>query len=132
MSIKHLQKDIRKGEGYILSDGTLNLKHLLPKVYDLIITYNMQSKTAKDIKAAIEELFINIDEEETEKQLPIFANQYYNRIKFAEDKQEEISYIWNENIFNYFNNISPNRYYFGHSEGDGACIGWFKYSDNEF
>lgn len=129
MGIKDLQKDIRKEGSYILSDGTLNLTHLLPKAYNLIISYNMQSKTVKDIKKAIEEVFVNTDKEETEKLLPTFINQYYNRIEISEDKQEDANYLWNENIFNYFNNIAPNKYYFGSSEGDGACIGWFKCED---
>lgn len=126
MSIKQLQKDIRKEEGYILSDGTLNLTHLLPKAYDLIVNYNMQSKTAKTIKNDIESVFTNTDKEQINKLLPTFINQYYSEIEIPEEKQEEASYIWNEDIFNYFNNIAPNKYYFGCTEGDGACIGWFK------
>jgi hypothetical protein len=129
MSIKDLQKDIRKNEGYILSDGTLNLTHLLPKAYDLLVTYNMQSQTAKDIKKAIEEVFINTDTDQTEKLLPTYINQYYSEIEIPDDKQEEANYLWNEDIFNYFNSIAPNNYYFGSNEGDGACIGWFLMTD---
>jgi hypothetical protein len=130
MSIKDLQKDIRKNEGYIFSDGTFNLNHLLPKTYDLLVAYNMQSQTAKNIKKAIEGIFVNTDKDQTEKLLPTYINQYYSNIEIPDDKQEEASYIWNEDIFNYFNSIAPNNYYFGSSEGDGACIGWFK-EENE-
>ena len=125
MSIKQLQKDIRKEGGYILSDGTLNLQHLLPKAYDLIKGYNLQSKQAKRILQDIKEVFDHED--------PSFINQYYGEIELnvTNNKQmENASYIWHEDIFNFFNNIAPNKYYFGSSEGDGACIGWFKYEDN--
>lgn len=125
MSIKDLQKDIRKGQGYILSDGTLNLLHLLPKAYDLMLEYNMRT-TLKD---EIENVFTNTDEEEIEKCLPTFHNQYYSHIEIPDNKQEDASYLWNEDIFNYFNNISPSGYYFGSSEGDGTCIGWFEYEE---
>jgi hypothetical protein len=125
MSIKQLQKAIRQNEGYILSDGTLNLQHLLPKAYDLIITYNMQSKAVKDILQGIKEVFKDED--------PTFIKQYYSKIELDNNNSEtmeQAEYLWNEDIFNYFNNISPNKYYFGCSEGDGACIGWFKYDEN--
>jgi hypothetical protein len=122
MSIKDLQKVIKQEEGYILSDGTLNLTHLLPKAYDLILTYNMRT----NLKQEIESVFVNTDKVTEEKLLPTFANQYYDHVEIPEDKQEDASYLWNNDIFNYFNNISPTGYYFGSQEGDGACIGWFK------
>lgn len=118
MSIKDLQKDIRKEEGYILSDGTLNLTHLLPKAYDLMLSYNLQTNLKKEIESVFTAL-------------PTFHNQYYGETEIIEDKMEDAVYLWNEDIFNYFNNISPNGYYFGSSEGDGACLGWFKYEENE-
>jgi len=126
MSIKHLQNDIRKGEGYIFSDGTLNLQHLLPKAYDLIKDYNLQSKQAKSILQDIKEVFNHKD--------PSFINQYYSKIKLDvknSEQMENASYIWHEDIFNFFNNIAPNKYYFGSTEGDGACIGWFKFDKED-
>ena len=128
MSIKDLQKEIRQKEGIILSTDTLNLEQLLPSAYDLIVAYNMRTS----LKEEIEAVFTNTDEEEEEKQLPTYTNQYYSRIKIPDNKQEEASYLWNEDIFNYFNNISPNGYYFGSSEGDGACIGFFKFNKEDY
>lgn len=125
MSIKTLQKTIKKEQGFILSDGTMNLLHLLPKAYDLITGYNLRT----NLKKEIEEVFSNADKEEKEKLLPSFYNQYYSGVEITEEKMEEAGYLWNENIYNYFNNISPNGYYFGSSEGDGACIGWFKFEE---
>lgn len=126
MSIKQLQKDIRKEGGYILSDGTLNLQHLLPKAYDLIKGYNLQSKQAKRILQDIKEVFDHED--------PSFINQYYGEIELNvtnNEQMENASYIWHEDIFNFFNNIAPNKYYFGCTEGDGACIGFFKYNEED-
>ena len=126
MSIKQLQKDIRNHEGYILSDGTLNLQHLLPKAYDLIKGYNLQSKQAKRILQDIKEVFDHED--------PSFINQYYGEIELNvtnNEQMENASYIWHEDIFNFFNSIAPNKYYFGCTEGDGACIGFFKYNEED-
>jgi hypothetical protein len=134
MSIKQLQRDIRNAEGYILSDGTLNLQHLLPKAYDLIVGYNMKSKTAKDIKKGIKEVFINNADDDGICLNPIFEAQYYSLIELDEnddEKMETASRLWDEDIYDYFNNIAPNNYYFGSSEDDGACIGWFKYDENK-
>jgi hypothetical protein len=119
MAIKQLQADIKKGEGYILSDGTLNLQHLLPKAYDLIKGYNLKTNLKKDICSVL-----NHND-------PTFYNQYYGNVKLESNKEEEASYLWNEDIYNYLNNISPKGYYFGSSEGDGACIGFFRYNEEE-
>jgi len=126
MSIKDLQTTIKVKEGFILSTDTLNLEHLLPSAYDLIVAYNMRT----NLKEEIEKVFVNTDLEE-EKLLPTFHNQFYSNIEIPEEKQEDASYLWNEDIFNYFNNISPNGYYFGNTLDDGACIGWFKVEENE-
>ena len=128
MSIKNLQKNIRNNEGFILSTDTLNLTHLLPSAYDLMVKYNMRTS----LKQEIESVFVNTDSDDTEKLLPTFYNQFHGLIKIPTEKQEEASYLWNEDIFNYFNNISPNGYYFGSSEGDGACIAWFKVEQEDY
>ena len=127
MSIKDLQKEIRQKKGIIFSEATLNPIHLLTSAYDLMVAYNMRTNLKQDI----ENVFTNTDQDE-EKQLPTYNNQYYSRIEIPQDKQEEASYLWNEDIFNYFNNISPSGYYFGSSEGDGACIGWFKSEEEDY
>jgi len=127
MSIKDLQTTIKVKEGFILSTDTLNLEHLLPSAYDLIVAYNMRT----ELKKEIESVFVNTDKDEEEKLSPTFHNQYYSSIEIPENKKEDASYLWNEDIFNYFNNISPNGYYFGNTLGDEACIGWFKSEENE-
>jgi hypothetical protein len=117
MGKKELQREIRKQEGYILSDGTCNLQHLLPKAYDLMENYGLRTS----LKQGIREVFNH--------EQPTFYNQYYGKIELKEDKKETANYLWNEDIYNYFNDICPAGYYFGSSEGDGACIGFFKFED---
>ena len=119
-----LKRFIEDEEVFILSDGTLNLEHLLPKVYDLIENFELynEDEKAREIKKGIEEVF------EGE---PTFVNQYYDDSKLKEDKLEEASFIMNEDVFDYFNDIAPEGYLFGSSEGDGALIGWFKVGEEE-
>ncbi len=128
MSKKDFQKTVRQHGGYIFSDGTLNLTHLLPKVYDLLLAYNIRNT---ELKKAIEDVFCNTDNEEEEKVFPTFNNQYYSRIEIPIEKEEDASYIFNEDVFNFFNDISPSGYYFGSSEGDGACFGWWTIEEEE-
>ena len=113
---KDLQELIIKKEGLIFSEGTLNLTHLLAAAYDLIVEFNLDSNLEKDI----EKVFTN-----DEKNLPTYHNQYYGYIEIPKDKEEEASYIFNEDIFNLFNDVAPEGFYFGNIEGDGACFGWF-------
>ena len=130
MSIKDLQRTIRQEQGYILSDGTLNLTHLLPKAYDLMDDFNLRT----NLKQEIESVFVNTDRELDKIEIlkPTFYNQYHSAVEIPEEKQEDANYLWNEDIYNYFNNIAPTGYYFGSSIGDGACIGWFKCEEEDY
>lgn len=119
MTKEELQKEIVGKDGIILSDGTLNIQHLLPKAYDLIQAYKLSDALEK----AIEAVFIG--------EAPTFYNQFYGDTKLNPNKEEEANYLWNEDIFNLFNEITPDGFYFGSSEGDGACIGFFKYDEEE-
>ena len=91
----------------------------IPKAYDLLQAYNLNSNLEKDI----ESVFVG--------ETPTFYNQFYGNTKLNAEKQEEASYIWDEDIYNFFNEIAPDGFYFGSSEGDGACFGFFKYEEEE-
>lgn len=121
MSKKDLQRDICKKGGLILSDGTLNLEHLLPKAHDLLRDYNINPSLRKEIR----KLFVVRGWENGD---DMWTHVYHGRVRIKDD--EQASYLWNEDVYNYFNNIAPNGYYFGSLEGDGACIGWFKYHED--
>lgn len=127
MTIKSLRNTIVKNQGYILSDGTCNLQHLLPKAHDVIYVYNLR---AMKLRRAIVNVFK--PDKDTREYIAIhglFAAQYYGKVTLDDEQQETANYLWNETIYNLFNNIAPEGYYFGSSESDGACIGWFKYTD---
>ena len=127
-----LQKEIVKKGGYILSDGTLNLEHLLPKAYDLLRKYAI--KLPGDLYAEILHCFEFKDGYKFNKQKPgLFEAQYHGHAKLKQTSafQDVASYLWNEDLYNFFNSIAPEGYYFGSSEGDGACIGWFKFEEEE-
>jgi hypothetical protein len=132
-----LQEVIINNGGFILSDGTLNLQHLLPKAYDLLSNYEIDKPELKqEILDCFELEYYGADKEFSkeqfiDKELSLFVEQYHGDAELMDDKQELASYLWNEDIFNLFNNIAPTGYYFGSSEGDGACIGWFKFEDEE-
>jgi len=128
MSKEQLQKEIISKEGIIFSEGTYNLTHLLPSAYDLIKQYRLdkEDNKAAEICKNIEKIFINTDPEDKEEYLPTYRNQYYNEIYIPEENQEEASIFFNEDIFNYFNDIAPEGFYFSSHPGDGSCFGFWK------
>jgi hypothetical protein len=86
-----------------------------------------------NLKQEIESVFTATEKASNRfEMLPTFINQYYDHVEIPDNKQEDANYLWNEDIFNYFNNISPNGYYFGSSIGDGACIGFFKIEEEDY
>ena len=120
-----LQKEIRKNQGIIISDGTLNPQHLLPTFYDILTNYNIQaSQLKKDIEAWFRPTSNNGSELK-----PTFHNQYHSLIRLVYD----IEFI-NETItscYDFLDSIAPEGYYFGSTDGDGACIGFFKYEKED-
>jgi hypothetical protein len=132
MAKKDFQKKVRQDGGYILSDGTLNEEHLLAKAYDFIKGWNVKS----EIPSHIIEVYKFDEDYQPQKGDDISMRElvYWGRAELKDDTKsmDSISWLWNETIFKFFNEISPNGYIFGSSEGDGACIGWFKYDEEEF
>lgn len=116
-SAQDLRDDISAHDGLILSDGTLNLEHLLPKAYDFIKGFNL----SEDIAADIESVFTGEE--------PTSYNRFYGFAKLDPMREEEACYLWNDDIYNLFNDIAPAGFYFGSQDGDGALIGWFSYGE---
>lgn len=140
MGKKQLHKDIRSHGGYILSDGTLNLLHLLTKAGDFIAGYNLAHKN-KSVKALYLDIVgcfkqvAQINEQDIISRLKKYHttfrhHQYHGNIELKTyDEQEwHPNLIW-EDFETLMEQIAPKGYYFGYSEGDGACIGFFKYED---
>lgn len=121
MAKKDFQKFVRENEGFILSSGTLNLAHLLAKSYDHIRNNSLNAKTLQD---DILSVFKGVDD--FDKNESLTSKVYYSECEIDNDLEINANEIWNEDVYNYFSSLSPNNYYFGSSEGDGALIGWFK------
>lgn len=114
MCKRQLQQTIRNEEGIILSTDTLNVQHLLPAVYDMIVGYNLRT----NIKKQIQEVF--------EGDEPTFSNQFYGKATIPESKHDEARQLFDEDVWDYMNDCAPAGYYFGCMDGDGACIGFFQ------
>lgn len=125
--IEKIQKIIIEDEGYIFSVDTLNNQHLLAKTYNLLSQYGLNEDLQKKIVGVF--TFKHDDDSffSDEDEIDLWYLQYYNQAYITDEKQYEADEIWNEDIFNYLNEISPSGYYFGSSDGDGSCFGWFKY-----
>lgn len=127
MSKIDLQKDIRNNEGFILSEGTLKLDHLLAKAYDLMKTYNLRPNIYGYIqeKSIFEEILDTYHTRRDNIQGSLFYEVFYG-LEIPKEKEGYALMLWDD-ITSYFQKLSPSGYYFGESEGDGACLGWFKY-----
>jgi len=118
--IQLLKDRIEMDEGLILSVDTLKTKDLLEKALDLIEAYELDNEDninmGSQIRALLDELDKYEDSEEVEKG-ELEALQRTND-------------LWNEEIIPWFNELAPYGYYFGATEGDGACIGFFREDDD--
>lgn len=104
MSVKDLQKNIWRKGGLVISEGTLRVEDLLDAAYSVMVDYNLRTPLKQEIRG----LFFNGE--------------------LMEERLGDAEYIWNEDVFDYMNDIAPSGYYFGSHEGDGACIGFFQAS----
>jgi hypothetical protein len=145
MSKKQLQQDIKKHGGFIFSDGTCNLLHLLTKAGDLIDAYNLKSRKTdywtpryKDFLKQFEpteyakDTRPGIMQELKNRKISLFVAQYHGLIQLIPEKDVEYSHylLWND-FESFMQRIAPKGYYFGTSEGDGACFGWFRFQEEE-
>ena len=107
--------------GFIVSEDTLKKDALLCNFYDVLANFNLD----KELRLRVENLFIGD---------PSSINLNWGTCKMKRDPQvvysiggsirEKAVYLL-EDIFDYFNVIAPEGFYFGTSEGDGACFGFF-------
>ena len=111
-SITELQKDITERNGLIFSTDTLKIDDLLTSVYSFL--------KAREINQYLQDTIAEIFTEE-----PTNENYCYCRTELKPETEDEASYILNKTVWNFFNEIAPDGYYFGNTEGDGSCFGWF-------
>ena len=115
---ENLVRKIIAEEGLVVSTDTLNVADLLTTYYQLIQDYNLSDEMAKTIKGFF-------DEE------PTVINYFYSKCHLLSEKEEEAQMFLNEDLFDFLNGIAPDDYYFGNTDGDGACFGFFKYEEEE-
>jgi predicted RNA-binding Zn-ribbon protein involved in translation (DUF1610 family) len=125
MAIQKFKSMIKRNEGGVLSDGTLNLQHLLAKAYDLINNGNFEGK-----EKLLDEIWglYKFENDIDDSKCDLYRYQFIGWAELKEDEKSQniANEIWHEDLFNFFNEISPEGYAFGSSEGDGALFGWFK------
>jgi len=116
---KRLNEYCYKFEGLTVSENTLNHIDLLCTFTDFIIELNDYNETEL-IKDIFE--FLNLDFNEIESLSELL---YYNEIQYNNYKNsDEINYLI-DRLFDELEKNSPNGYYFGNQEGDGACFGYW-------
>lgn len=121
---------------YILSEGTLNLEHLLPRAYDFMNKFGLfegeQGRT--DLRDSIKEFYQPDPEYHASVDAVLETNNFWNcyyrglliyKGNFQGDNALTPSDVW-ESCEYYFNEIAPEGFYFGSLEGDSSCIGWFR------
>lgn len=111
MSVKTLKHYIKQHGGLIISEATLLNSDLLAASKNVIDHFNLKPKFKKELEEIL--------------------NHEAKEINYDPKLSEQASYLFNEDIFNYFNEISPAKFIFSSHPGDGSCFGFFKYSEED-
>lgn len=126
-NVEVLKGDILNGVtrhgGFILSESTNNGVHLLAKIHDLLKEYGVKP----ELRVAIKNMFIVQGWKDGD---DLWTHVYHNRLRtlntLNEDGQYKLDELWNKDVSNYLDELSPEGYYFGTHEGDLSCYGWWK------
>lgn len=111
--MRKVRKMIENSGGYIISEGTLKTKDLIASIYQFLVDNNL----------AGEELLEDIRNHFVLE--PNAYNIYHSLSHIKEGMEDSAEFLLNEELYDLMNDIAPDGYYFGSSEGDGACIGFF-------
>jgi hypothetical protein len=122
---------IKENGGFILSEATLKVSDLLCASYGFI-------EANVDSVPKFPEWFHTVHDWVEAYDWDVLSDlldygkaiDFFGTVLTNPDLQEEASYLFNEDVFNYFNEISPPCYHFSSHEGDGACFGWWKNTDD--
>ena len=107
---------VKKEEGYTLSTCTLRTHDLCAAAISLFeeIDPEFLADEARDNPEGMSEF-------ERLSELPWLERG---------EHEEALSYLW-EALYERAQELAPDGFFFGASEGDGAHLGWFKYEDEE-
>lgn len=112
--LKDFQEQVKREEGYVLSDGTLCPLAILCKVYDFLEDWGIVYELDGIRKA------IGLEEGVAS------ARQAYYYDELINPDEGDAEYIWQDEVTGFLDYIAPKGYYFGNIEGDWSHIGWFK------
>jgi hypothetical protein len=128
--------------GCELSNGTHDMAHLLAQAYDVMTTYELLDGKygIGDLRTSILECFLphpdyyGTMDDAVAGNNSLFTCQYYGRVFLIKYLHGDLATsphdVWSA-CEDYFNSFAPEGFYFGTTEGDGACFGWFKYETGE-
>lgn len=97
----------------IVSDGTCNTEHLIPTFLSFLSDYVETKEEENDLKGLYTEF------------------EKYSAMEYYEGHTHMTELLYDA-IWYMMENIAPENAYFGSSEGDGACIGYWMIEENEF
>ncbi len=118
--IKRFQDFLIENEGLIISEATLRTDHLLNAAANIIHSYNLPESPIRDLFLILEEYGGSLEDWEN----------VYNE-SYGMSLSEYADLLWHEDVFDYFNDICPEGFCFGSCEGDGACFGFWQYSEED-
>lgn len=128
MSKEELMQGIKDGEGLVISDATHRLDHLLSAAIDLLEVYEITDNPfsyihPQSFTKQLRGLFRTTEGyTETDIEGAAYVNTYYG---YWEIKDESEAWLYWEAVFDLFQDLSPDGYYFGTHEEDGSSFGWF-------
>lgn len=121
MGKENIQRNVKENNGHTISSSSFDIRDLLSATYDLL-NYN---GLREDLQESILDKYV-IDKEANKENLSLVTLSYYNLVHIHEQKRDEAHILWNEDIYNYFNEIAPTGYYFGSHLGNSSSIGWYR------
>ena len=116
---KKMADYIRNFEGITVSSGTLNTIDLICMFTDFIDEWT-DGAHEEEVKEAYNLLHIDYDNK-----ISLIQADYYNMIDESYINFDDTNYFLNEVLFDLMQDISPNGFYFGSQEGDGALFGYW-------
>ena len=111
------------GDGIILSTGTNRIKHLMEKTHCFLENLDEEDLTKEDYFGEPVYPRVNNHKNKIENLL-----EKYSELDTLEFEQVDVIYwYFHEELYRLMRDLAPEGFYFGSSEGDGACIGYFKH-----
>ena len=126
--VEYFMNKITDFGGYTFSEGTHDTACLLAKAYDLLNGLEFSDEVeyipwriARFSNQVEKALSWDRDEYDS-----AFEAYYWGALQVVDE--EQASYLLDD-AFDILGSLSPEGYYFGSHEGDGACFGWWKYQE---